>query len=109
VSRVADLIARSVADAKRRNYEPRPELPEGAVDFDDPVDRLAVMQQRSGFVNEEELASKMADAEGQVALAKVWAGDTPGARQYFRRRAVVTLRVVVSGRELRERPEENIA
>lgn len=109
MSRVADQIVRSFADAKRRDYHPSPELPAEALDFDDAVDRVAAMLHRIEFITAGRLLPMAGTPTGQVDLARTWAGETPGMRQQFRHRAAAVLEFAARGRELRERPEENVA
>lgn len=108
MSRVADLIARSVADAKRRDFLLWGGPPAGFIDFDDPVDRVAVMLHRIDFIAAHRLLPMAETASGQVDLAGTWDKETPGTRQQYRHRAAVVLEFAIRGRELRERPEENI-
>lgn len=109
MSRVADQILRSVAEAKRRDYLPAPELDPGFLDFDDEVDRVAALLHRIDFITAHRLLPMARTPSGQVDLASTWEKETPGTRQQFRHRAAVVLEFAVKGRELRERPEENVA
>lgn len=109
MSRVADQIVRSVAEAKRRDYLPAPELEPGTVDFDDAVDRVAVLLHRIDFITAGRLLPMAGTSTGQVDLARTWGQETPGMRQQFRHRAACVLEFAARGRELRERPEENVA
>lgn len=109
MSRVSDQIVRSVADTRRRGFEQRPELPAGALDFDDPVDRVAAFLHRLDFAPEAIVAGMCETPDGQVELAETWAAEPPSMRQRFRLRAAALLDVGTRSRELRERPEENVA
>jgi hypothetical protein len=109
MSRVADQIVRSIADHKRRGFEPRAELPHDAIDFDDAVDRMAALLHRADFMTALRLSQMGLTADGQAQLASTWQEETPGVQREFRLRAAVCLEFAVKGRELRERPEENRA
>lgn len=109
MSRVSDQIVRSIADARRRGFEQRPELPWDALDFDDAVDRMAALLHRLDYVTPGRLRQLAGEAEGQMQLAHTWQQETLTVQQQFRNRAALLLEFAARGRELRERPEENVA
>jgi hypothetical protein len=109
MSRVADQIVRSIADHKRRDLGERPDLPDGFLDYDDPVDVVAAMLHRLSYASTDTVLNLASTPEGQVELAATWAREWESVRQENRRWAVVLLDRAVHCRELRERPEENRA
>jgi hypothetical protein len=109
MSRFANPLLAEVAEARRRNFGPADGLPGDALDFDSAVDRVAALLHRLEFATPDEAAGLVASPFGQTGLAHTWKRLPVERRQLYRRRAGVLLESAVRGRELRARPEENVA
>lgn len=109
MSRFADPLVVAVASARRRNFHAGDGIPDNALDFDDPVDRLAAIMDRLTFAPPDGAAAMSTSPFGQTGLAHTWSRLAPERQQLLRRRAGVALEFAVRGSELRSRPEENAA
>jgi hypothetical protein len=81
------------AVGRDRGYQDPPGLDgdEDAVDFDDPLERAAMVLQRMTFATPEEAASLIGGEHGRRELAYTWARLEPATRRLYRLRADVAL------------------
>jgi hypothetical protein len=103
-----DKVGLSIAASRACNGRPSG-IPEDSLDFNDPVDRCAALAHRAGFERIRDAAGLLDIADGQVLIAHTWSRLNPAERQTLRRRATELLAAGLSGRELRSRPEDNVA
>lgn len=97
-------FAATIKRARQRNYHG-----EAALDLEDPLERVAVLAHRLSFETPDGATSMATSPDGQVGLARTWHALTPADRQLYRRRAAALLDFAENGRDLRSRPEDNVA
>lgn len=82
-------LAESIAAARARNYRDADDQPD-AIDWDDPVARVAAALDTFSYETPERVLMMVAQRE---QLEVTWAGKHPTKRQLLRRRAAILLEI----------------
>jgi hypothetical protein len=91
-------LADAMTAARSTNFRDRvPRFGASSIDWDDPVERVAILLHAFRFMTPDDAASSTSAPAGRAELAVSWRNMEPAGRQLWRRRAWMAIDVADTG------------